>query len=256
MSTVTVDLIKDSALSWNSQGFQQTRVFRVEGVGAGDPSMRHYLAMSASGIPRRLEQHPTLGIARFRVKEISVAPEGGNSADAMRVTVRYDNYVSSSGSADQDVGDPAQIETFGTLEQTVTNQDKDGKLLRIPVTIGEVTKDTTPEVHYMAPRFGLRITRRESRSPESVSNDAATYVGAVNISTFKGRPARTWLCGPIVARSDDGDATSIVTYELFYNPDTWDAEAWGLSWVTNQRVDGTKTMFPVSRERDLNGLGI
>lgn len=149
------------------------------------------------------------------------------------------------------VGDPPKIEVFGTLERTTTNEDKNGARIVVPVPAGQVGVESTPEVAIQLPRYGLRYIQREAVNP---SNKAATYVGRVNSSTFLGKPAKTWLCGPIRGRSDDGGMTYVVTYELYYNPATW---ATRLFWEDdNGGTHDPVVSVDIYKEANLNGLGL
>jgi hypothetical protein len=250
MATVKVDLVSESALNHTASGWHQTRVFMVEGL-AGDPSMMHYLALTAPGIPARLDQHPTIPVDNFKVRELEVTPYGGTS---MKVRATYRKDYSSASASDLVIGDPVQIETFGTLESTTTDVDKTGTTMTVDWTDSEGgTHTSVAELSVMVPRFGIRYTRRESGNPSSA---AATYTGKVNSSTFAGKPARTWLCGSITGRSDDGGETSIVRYELFYNSDTWKGFWMPRDPYTNELLSDYRTGFYTYPEIDLNGLGL
>lgn len=181
------------------------------------------------------------------LKKKRVEPE---SADVCRTTLTY-GLPGGAGAVPENVGDPPIIEVFGNLESGVTNVDKDGTLIVIDPPDGQPGDPITPEVAIQLPRYGLRITTRENGPPDQ---KAKTYVGRVNSGTYRGSPARSWLCGPIRGRSDDGGATYVVTYDLFYDELLWTAK---LRWQDDkgQLFDPVVEKFTLP-EADLNGLGV
>lgn len=116
------------------------------------------------------------------------------------------------------------------------------------------------------------LTYRISGSVASANPDnwAGQYVGKVNSSTWRGKPARTWLCTRIrmVSKGSKSgqygfteDTSNIysVTAEWKYKPDGWDETA--VFIMANGKPvpepsieDGSKAIFEICNETSFSGI--
>jgi len=205
MSKVHIEDTSFSSIIETVDSKTVTRSLNVTGL-SGSPTSILDTASKLPGVPKVCDAHPT--IAGLVAVEVKTKPIGGNDAS---IVVRYEQPGTVGA-----IGGSTIEETGGFVERVRTNTDFKGELIQVSfdqdTQSGEVTIDV--------PRHSLRVTRRESSSP---ANAARFYVGKVNLGPFRGGGQRTWLMTSINGTTSDGGKTYIVTYEMFYNPDRWDA---------------------------------
>lgn len=244
MADVDVDIVGESSLVLTRDGYEKTREYRVYNLTGGTLSAREYEAMQY--VPSRKTPHESIPLINVDTVEAEAL-----SGEIVRVRVVY--RTPKGGNRPPEEGEAPRVEVFGVLESSVTNEDKDGNLIVVPVPAGQTGEPLRgPQISIQLPRFGVRYTVRQAFAPDDL---AAQYVGSVNSTTYKGRPARTWLVGPIRGTSDDGGVTFVNTYELFYNKNTWKAR---LYWQDSEgkipeQTATTKDIYP---EQNLSGLGV
>ncbi|GMV81500.1 MAG: hypothetical protein AMXMBFR7_26840 [Planctomycetota bacterium] len=216
------DLVEESSLEEGSEGYTCTRAFMVSGL-TGDADRKLFSALEADGIPRRGDFHPSIP------NLVAV----GRSTDAIdvgtiKVRVTYKPYNAST--VINEVA-PPKVSMGATVQDLETYKDHTGATMYVYYTstpvngasVYDKTKDSgkaTGKVNRSYPMPVARLTRRERKNPLDL---ALQYVGRVNLLAFRGGAARTWLITRIEGDSEDGGESFTNTYELAYNPSTWDA---------------------------------
>lgn len=227
---VTSDVMQDRGTR-DKRGLKITRVFKVTDV-EGEASAKVALALTAYGIPRPTEPHPTIAGIYCETVDIDAIPE---TTDAFVVVATYVSPDPSRGSE----SDKWEIETGASTETQQCNflaeydENKKRKLLPPieytwtekdgggPGRVPGVKTQGVGAIDILVPVVTWRCTRRERESPRGRSK---RFVGKVNDSNWNGEPPRTWLCTRIDGRSDDGGKTYITTYEFAFKEDTWDVD--------------------------------
>lgn len=229
MADVTA-LLVTSTLSRSRDGWRFQRDYLVDlgpGQLAGSPL---YLATQQAGIPNHGDPDPEIpGIFALDFT-VQLATEGATREVLVTVTFRRPEQGS------QDSGDPGggvtpSVTRVGARVSPAT-RTKDVSGAQIVTTHqasrvvnGETIQDelvTQPaEVEVLVPQTVLSLERRTSTDPEP---DATAFVGKVNQQTFRGKPARSWLCTAIEGVSEDNGLTWDVVYEFELREATWDAD--------------------------------
>lgn len=240
-------------------GFKETVVYRVDGL-TGDRATWLDRALQADGLPARYQAHPSrLGAI---VTRRSATPDG---PDAVRIAVSYSVPQGSGLQLEPDV-DPGVVELGATVTTEVVTRDIEGN--PIVVTYDKPTEfdgDTVyvednqaVEVEKQVAQATASVERIESRYP---FDNALKYTGTVNKFPAFGKPAGTWLCTGIEARTEDRGITYSVRYSFVYKPDGWLFEAVYIDDETNRPpvdlIDGKGRKFVrVQPEEDLRQLGV
>jgi hypothetical protein len=109
----------------------------------------------------------------------------------------------------------------GSLNQISVNYDKDGHIIKNQYIPPGSTRKVFryPAIKRYVPQAQLTYIRGEGVNPESI---ATAYLGAVNSSTWRGYPARTWMFTDVEGESDTLGLTWMNRYTFSYNPLTWD----------------------------------
>lgn len=235
MATVTEDNIEGGGLSVGPDGYVATRIFTVDGV-TGDKKARMYNAILTAKIPRRGDLHPV--IPGLRVDTLNAVPL---SASQFRVTCVYKNLVGFSSPVNaaptlavgSSVTGTTTNKAYGFVEGTGAVENG---LMIVKYTAtnddGSTTEKTqTGEIELQVPQTVYNLSRKEKGDP---GNKALNFVGTVNSTTFRGWPARHWLCTRIQGQSQDGGETWQVDYEFQFNREKWDATVVYVDPETNE----------------------
>lgn len=264
MADVKRRLIDGAGISQTADGFTVTEVITVKNVG-GDTVSRQYNALTDAAVPSVGGLHPVVPGVRVVSREIE-----SMGADFNKVRVTWE--TPNGGQTPLTPDDDPVWEIAVNIENTQGNTDKDGNLVVVSYTypadykpapeLRNQTVDQVGVVAFPKATFALRIRQAENRDVVAISGDAASYVGRVNNATFLGKPARTWLCAAVQASGSVGAVPTEATYELLYNPDTWDVPVAFTDTFDGNKTPadvvvgtGTKTVQVIG-EANLNGLPI
>lgn len=177
-------------------------------------------AISAAGLVIG-NQHPDISYLCLR----RIQPEG-MANDTIKLTCLYTKYSILSPFNKRRANNSVRV--GASLIQETTDRDKDGGKLYVsyiyPATYYKPDYQSKADsivvnATVLRPQVRWNKFKIETASPE---NKAADYVGSVNLSTWRGKPARTWMCTEIMGESFDEEETFEVQYEFQYNPNTWD----------------------------------
>jgi hypothetical protein len=215
---VHIDIMDGASADFATTGTRIVRVAKVTGV-TGDGDERLYNAVTATGMPTLGDVHPS--ISGCYLRRMIPKPEA-NDVIAVRLIYESSSYQ------------PNTINIAGTLSQTQTNIDQNGYAIQLGYTYPtdhhyeawqDVKKWQSGYANFLKPGTNITVTKTMAFIPwQHITN----YTGTVNGFPFKiGNTrihgTRKWLCTGITAASNDAGGTYSVTYNLQYNPDTWDA---------------------------------
>ena len=225
--TVVLDIIDgDGGKYSQTNGWEVTRIAKVYGL-SGTGHAKIYAAVNASGMPFLGEAHPTIYQARLR--DISVKSV---STECVELTL---NYTQKSGQSSEP-GNPPLIDVRTSVSQIETTKNHEGTRLEKTFTypanymvngVSSPKAGTTPlpkqpgRISKLIPEMTLTFNITETTSPEIFG---PYYVGKMNSTTWRGKPAKSWLCVDISGVSNDLGETYQNRYSFQYRPDAlgWD----------------------------------
>lgn len=214
-------------------GFKETVVYRVDGL-TGDTSTWLDRALQADGLPARYQAHPSrLGAV---VTRRVATPDG---PDAVRVVITYSVPTGSGLQLEPDV-DPGVVELGVQVSSEVVTTDVNGD--PVIVRYDEQTEDIFGDIQIVTNSQVVEVERQAAQAVASLTrvesvypfDKALDYTGRVNKLAVFGKPAGTWLCTGITARTEDRGQTYEVTYSFAYKPDGWEVEAVYIDDETNR----------------------
>ena len=204
------------------------QVAQVSGL-HGNPASRLYGATLAPGIPRYGQFHKVVPFLPVTNVEAVYADPG--TSDIAIITITYGFAPAGVGSTTYFTNEPSetalpQVEILTTVQPARTEFELDADNNRQPITVSYIdTSGVTSRavtqggsVEYPLVMETVRYMRREPRDPRDKNK---LYVGHMNSPGVFGDPPDMWLCTRLDGVSDDGGATSNVTYEFQRNPDSW-----------------------------------
>lgn len=158
------------------------------------------------------------------------------------------------------------IEVKGGLIQANTNKDYQGNELGYLSYTYPATDPEKPSIVGAKQKIIVPVSKPiviwnkfkiENESPE---DKALEYVGAVNSSIWRSKPARTWRCEDISGTSNDSGNTYEVLYSFAYNPETWDDNAYYTRYdgkIPDDTVEDTsQKLCRVIREKNFSSLNL
>lgn len=216
---VVEDLVEGADAREGEDGYACTRTFVVEGL-TGNAHARPYEALTASGVPRRGDPHPSIpGLVAADRQASSLRRFVG----AVKVTVTY-RPLSSTELAD--AGTPV-LEVGATLSSQTRHRDAHGKLIfksRTDLTLREdgtiasaVTIYEPVEFEVQTPQVVVTYRRKTKRN---AAREALKYVGKVGDWGRVNAYTAPWLCQRYDVRTEDA-VTYDETIEFVYKPDGW-----------------------------------
>ncbi len=214
MSTVKLDLIKDSSATETFQNFALNRLAYISGITASNSYDYIIQAFSASGLPEIGDAHPSALAAAENVvcHQRTYKPTGNNSTAIIELLYKK-NVLTAEGQT---------VYEFGTnMISEETNLDANGNLMSVTKQAEGALTSAILEyctANVLKPQSILRATRMEYGS---LNINAAKYPGAVNNANWAGGARRTWLCSAINCISEDGGRSYKTSYEFTYNPNGW-----------------------------------
>lgn len=251
----TISDIVDGELSHDESGYKDQRTFIVSNL-SGDAITKKYSASIAPGIPQRGDPHPA--IPGIIVTSITVSIEG---PDTYRVQVSYGAPTYERREPDEDpVNNPPVLQISTTLQGATTAKDIDGDQLFVDFVDDNGNQFTqSGEVELQIPFSMISIQRKERYTPLYKSLE---FSGSVNKNAIGDFAPRTLLID-ISGDTDDGGLSYNVTYNVQYNPRTWDAEIFFKDEETdrihedvNIRNGNGYKRVRVYPEKDFNRLGL
>jgi hypothetical protein len=267
---VLSDLFNESSATVTPQGTRAVRVFAVDNLTDGTPSKRVADALAATGVPEVGDEHPSISDAYAR--EVEARMVGPTQA---RVTVVYEPM---------DLRDQLRLGLITKIvawrSATVTRDsgtDINGAVMQTAYNGTRWQRDEAGLIYESTGDYDLTsISRANITDAVAVATytkwvsgaltatDVTGLVGKVNDDTWSTYSAKTWLCAGVTYEPDQGGG--FLTYELQYNPATWQFEArtiqtWGgfnveppEIGVGNGGATGI-TLYDVYDEADFDGIG-
>lgn len=215
----------------DKDGPHAIQVAQVNGL-RGNPDVRLYSAILAPGIPRYGQFHKAHAFLPVTLVEAAYADKG--TSGIAIVTITY-GFLPAGGAPTYFTNAPSevtlpQIEILTTVQPATTQFEilPNGTKVQIKVAYLEPPPEGEPgpaatvvqsgRVEYMLPMETRRYMRREFRDPGDKNR---LYVGKINSVGIFDDPPHWWMCTRLDGVSDDGGATSNVTYEFQRNPESW-----------------------------------
>lgn len=214
MTQVSSDLVGNSRLRRDADGFEVERVYLVTGVG-GDAATRLYNATIAPGIPQYGDPHPS--IPELTVTEITAEPQ--ESGSDVRVTALYS--IPNEDEKNETLEDGVSEATFNISTSLVgddTSVDINNELLTATYQTQVQRLVKYGRVDVERPQMSVTFSRIESAVPKLNIN---RFLGKINSQSWSAYPAKTWLCSAINVREDKGKFE--VDYTFTYRPSLWRA---------------------------------
>jgi hypothetical protein len=219
------DLAPAPVLTRNESGLELVESHFVEGLSGSIPA-RPQEAMTTVGVNRGDPAEGVQGVFADTITASMIEPT------SCLVTVTY----RSASTIGIGPGAPPIVEIGSSVQTADSNLDNLGNLITVEADVllpdPNAEPGTTPslvlitdvqsvtyqkQVPHMVARF--RLTRYGSPK-----GDAQQFVGTVNVTSWYGGSARTWLCVAIDGTSNDGGETYECSYEFHYRRDTWDID--------------------------------
>ncbi len=225
-----VDVIYDALDGTNSASIGQgsvriTRTIIVREA-SGEGQNRAYNAATSSGIPRVGDLHTHL--PGVRVDSVSATLIPGTERD-YKVTLTYNTEPEgSAGQSDAEVLESGGVivRFDGTTYTDTTSVDINGNVLLVDVTVSSVgglsgsTISVTRRYETASIDKTLIRATAEKLFTQHPLDLIDLYSNAVNLTSWSGRPDRTWLCNGASASKYD-DTRWKVTFRFSYKPDGW-----------------------------------
>jgi hypothetical protein len=265
MATVKRDLLEGTRSSRDMLGLKEMdRIIIVGDISSTSFEAKELEAVSAAGLMPG-DPHPNVDYIYLQNIEAQSL-----SNDVMKLVCQYSRITYSLERFDDDA-----IEVGASLVSQELSLDKDGNEMTVqykyPVGYQANPQDTPliatdyAVLNYdiqpvfttkMIPQLVWSKNKIEHVSPE---DEAAEYVGFVNSSSWRGYPARTWLCTRISGRSTDKGRHYNTIKEFQYNPDMWDLTATYIrsngKAVPSPDADARKT-FKIYGEKNFNSISL
>jgi hypothetical protein len=227
--TVLSDLFNESSATVTPQGTRAVRVFAVDNLTDGTPSKRVADALAATGVPDVGDEHPSISDAYAR--EVEARMVGPTQA---RVTVVYEPM---------DLRDQLRLGLITKIvawrSATATREtglDTSGAVMDVSYNGHIWTRNSSGLISETSTDYDIFGVARASVvdavavltytkwvTGTLTATDVTNYVGKVNSDTWSSYSAKTWLCAGVTYEPDQGGG--FLTYELQYNPATWQFEA-------------------------------
>ena len=254
MSIVKPDLISESTLTRNRNGYSVVRVYSVTGLDPASALDPKYQAILTVGVPQYGEYHPT--VPGLRVEEVLAVPD---SATVVHVHVHY--ATPGSGNRPPQLGDAPRlsVSAITTQEERSYGVDATGNVFALEATDPSTNVKQPVSVRLAVPQLSIRLLRREDQDPVPA---AKAYVGTVNSNKFRNFDVGTLLCAAINAETDDAGKTYLVTYDFQYAPTSWDTLAYFIDPRTGRpKLDSSgnvlaPTVLSVLPSMDFTGLNL
>ena len=204
--------VLDGADVWlDADGWHANRAYIVDQI-QGQAHQIGYLALTANGLPRYGEPHPS--IPKIVCQQIRISK--WMSPSQVTVTASYGPVTGRT----RVLGAPALIRYGAGVIEVDTNRDVAGDLItvtydhdRLQTTSAAGDKRTqTGLVRKQIPSMTFEITQVENRSPQNKQS----YVGKLNKNMWLGFAARSLLCVGIGGESSDGGLTYNISYQFKY----------------------------------------
>ena len=220
--SIKEDLLLENPVIWTPTGYSIIRKFQITGLSEYSPTLRPIMAVGATDsttgftIPAIGTPHPDRPDAV--VRQVQAICNGYDCFDAV---CRYEWELLPS----------AYLKSFtGNLEQARRHYDVNDALALVSYTpTGGTAQTQVAELTPLRLRATLSFHFLQTQDPEAAT---LAYAGSLNSATWRGFPARTWLCLPIEGTTVDGVWYRNV-YRFAYNPNTWD------QYVVFRNVDHT-----------------
>jgi len=200
--TLKIDLADGVGAKFARHGWEHDRIAIVSGI-TGAANAKLVNALGCPGLPLIGAPHPSLPYCYLEDITVSAI-----TADAVKLRLHYANPSKRANA------EAPTIEYHSSMSRQNVNVDKDGDL--IVATYGGEEQGGTVSVP--ATEKDITYSRVETGDPRDKWQE---YDGAVNSVEFLGKAARTWFL-VINARSSNNGVTWEMTYQFFYNEDTWD----------------------------------
>lgn len=240
-------------------GFSESVVYRVDGL-TGEQSTWLDRALQADGLPARYQAHPSR-VGAIVTRRVAT-PDG---PDAVRVAVTYSVPTGSGLQLQPDV-DQGVVELGATVTSEVVSTDIDGQPI---VVIYDKPTESGGDTLYVETQQAVEAEKQTATATASVErvesrypfDKALQYTGKVNRFPVFGKPAGTWLCTGIEARTEDRGQTYSVRYTFVYKADGWEFEAIYIDDETGRPpvdlIDGRgRKRVKIQGEEDFRNLGV
>jgi len=248
-------------LSETDDGYEEIVTYDVPGSAlTNDKTRLLFEASIAPGIPRFGAPHPV--IPGLKVVGTRVAPEGAGGAT---VTVTYRKPTQNE--------DPGSNTSGGTVEfgagifTEEVASDISGDLMVVnwrgphsDISFGAgdniITGTEVLRATVRRPEIVGTVTRTEPTIP---ADKILTFPGKMNSIPWSQSAAKTWLCLPIRATTDERTGKVRVRYEFAYNSETWDFKGvFDFNGVIpkSAALNNGIAFFKVYEAIDFNRLGV
>jgi hypothetical protein len=215
---VILDTVAESEIQLSPQRLRIVRGALVTGLdltSVGEASNALPACLSATGMPQLYDPHPTRPLAQVMDYIIR-----GVSFDTAEVGIVY---------IQEGPQDSSFLFRVGTsLSQEGTQVDKDGNPILVSYVpsgapVMQPATKRLATVQKLEPLSSLTAVGILSYSPGALSQQ---FTGTVNVATWQGGAARTWLCTGIEGEQTPTTGQNFRTsFTFLYRQQTWDAFA-------------------------------
>ena len=220
--TAVENVVEGSRLRRTNKGFEDTRVFVVEGLTNGADVTVAAQILDSGVVPVYGELHPDIDTIVVLTIDSKIEKPG-----IVRLTFAYGDPswfdLADPDDLDQD---SVEIDITAALVQQSTQKDATGADL-------EVAYETIEQVATVSvgrPQTVLSFARVEETY---ASSKARTYVGKVNLGVFQGAAEKTMLCQSISSKKIATDRYNVL-YSFLYDPNTHQTDIWFIDQNTGR----------------------
>lgn len=206
------DILEGASLRTSAEGTEAVRVFDVTDL-QGDPVSRQVAALSAPGVPRVGDPHPSLPGANVSDVELQYL-----DPDNVRVRVTYRTPapgVSAAGVLAPGGVSILSVDFAAATFQEPTSRDIGGRLMLNRYVATNVSQQVV-EVDAFRPQLVVRIRHTRPTLPKAL---AKRMIGAVNGDRWGGDAPETWLCTGLSTAIENGQI--VCTFEALYKAESW-----------------------------------
>lgn len=251
------NIIEGSSATLTSEGLQVTSIVTISGFD-GNPTTVIADAVNFPGLPDLGEPHPRdpsskvvrkqaepIGRGQFRVT-VDYAQEGEEPVDTFKPITQIGSTLITARTSEH-----FSVPNDNTRKETIKIKDEDPNERYKFIT-------NTGEVDVQTPNLLMRFIKKEKNNPFS---KAFKFTGSINSKPIFGVLSRTLLC-KIDYEREGSEGDWLVTYEMQFRPETWDATLFVVDPSTGQIVENARPNgnrdrpFRVYRELDFTQLGI
>lgn len=210
--TTIADILEGATISESVDGTEAVRVFHVEGL-SGDAPARAASALTAPGVPRLNEPHPTIQGATVAERAISYV-----DADNAVIRVIYRTPapgVAAAGVLSSGGVTILSVDFSAATFNEPTSRDINGQLMLNRYVATNVFQQVV-EVDAFRPQLVVRIRHTRPDLPKAL---AKRFIGSVNADRWGGDPAEVWLCTGLSTSLESGQI--VCTLEALYKGNSW-----------------------------------